>query len=97
MRSLTLALAAAAFCAFSATAQAECRRVAAVGEAVPHDIAYLFSTHGLANVIYGQGRVGKGPVRTKCEDGSSMTTCHSSQMACRVSTPKPCLGAWLCF
>jgi hypothetical protein len=97
MRSLTLALAAAVFCGLSATAQADCRRVGAVGEAVTHDIAYLFSTHGLSNVIYGQGRVGKGPVRTKCEDGSGMTTCHSSQMACRVSTPKPCLGAWLCF
>jgi hypothetical protein len=98
MRSLKLGLAATAMvCALSATAQADCRRVGAVGEAVTHDIAFLFATHGLANVIYGQGRVGKGPVHTKCEDGSGMTTCHSSQMACKVTTPKTCLGAWLCF
>ena len=69
MRSLKLGLAATAvICALSATAQADCVRVGAVGEAVTHDIAVLFSTHGLANVIYGQGRVGKGPVHTKCED-----------------------------
>ncbi|MBN9291975.1 MAG: hypothetical protein J0H36_12915 [Hyphomicrobium denitrificans] len=98
MRSLKLGLAAAAaFCTLSATAQADCVKVGAVGEAVTHDIAYLFATHGLANVIYGQGRVGKGPVHTKCDDGSSMTTCHSSQMACKVTTPKPCIGAWLCL
>jgi hypothetical protein len=98
MHSLKLGLAAAAaFCALSATAQADCIKVGAVGEAMTHDIAVLFSTHGLANVIYGQGRVGKGPVHTKCEDGSSITTCHSSQMACKVTTPKTCLGAWLCF
>ena len=35
-----------------------------------HDIAYVFATHGLANVIYGKGRVGKGPVHTTCKDGS---------------------------
>jgi hypothetical protein len=99
MRSLKLGLAAAAaFCALSVTAQAaDCVKVGAVGEAVTHDIAYLFSTHGLANVIYGQGRVGKGPVHTKCDDGSGTTTCHSSQLACKVSSPKTCLGAWLCF
>ncbi|CCB65711.1 MULTISPECIES: hypothetical protein [unclassified Hyphomicrobium] len=98
MRSLKLGLAAAvAFSALSATAQAgNCVKVGAVGEAMTHDIAYLFSTHGLANVIYGQGRVGKGPVHTKCDDGSGMTTCHSSQIACKVTTPKACLGAWLC-
>ena len=98
MRSLKLGLAAAAaFCALSTTAQADCVKVGAVGEAVTHDIAYLFSTHGLANVIYGQGRIGKGPVHTKCDDGSGMTTCHSSQMACKTTTPKACLGAWLCL
>jgi hypothetical protein len=98
MRSLKLGLAATAMiCALSVTAQADCRKVGAVGQAVTHDIAYLFSTHGLANVIYGQGRVGKGRVHTKCNDASGTTTCHSSQMACKVTTPKPCLGAWLCF
>ena len=99
MRSLKLGLAATAmFCALSTTTQAaDCVKVATVGEAVTHDIAELFSKNGLKNVIYGQGRVGKGPVHTKCEEGSSMTTCHSSQTACKVTTPKTCLGAWLCF
>jgi hypothetical protein len=98
MRSLKLGLAAAAvMCGLSATAHADCVKVAAVGQAMTHDIAYLFSTHGLANIIYGQGRVGKGPVHTKCDDGSATTTCHSTQLACKVTTPKTCLGAWLCF
>lgn len=98
MRSWKLGLAAMAVtCALSAAAQADCIRVAAVGEAISHDIAYTFATHGLANVIYGQGRVGKGPVDTKCEDGSNTTTCRSSQVACKVTTPKTCLGAWFCF
>ena len=98
MRSLKLGLAAAAMiCALSATAQADCIKVTALGEAVTHDIAELFSTHGLANIIYGQGRVGKGPVRTACKAGSGTTTCQSSQLACKVTTPKSCLGAWFCF
>jgi hypothetical protein len=98
MRSFKLGLAAAAVtCALSATAQADCIKVGAVGEAATHDIAVLFATHGLANIIYGQGRVGKGPVHTKCGDGASTTTCHSSQTACKVTTPKTCIGAWLCF
>lgn len=98
MRSLKLGLAAAAVTfALSATAQADCIRVGSVGEAVTHDIAKLFATNGLANIIYGQGREGKGPVRTKCVDGSGTTTCRASQMACKVSTPKTCLGAWLCL
>ncbi len=99
MRSLKLGLAVTAvICGLSATVHAaDCVKVGAVGEAATHDIAYLFSTHGLANIIYGQGRVGKGPVHTKCDDGSTTTTCHSSQLACKVTTPKTCLGAWLCF
>lgn len=98
MRSLKLGLAAAAaFCALSAAAQADCVKVGAVGEAMTHDIAYVFATHGLANVIYGQGRVGKGPVHTRCNDGAGVTTCHSSQIACKVTTPKTCFGAWLCL
>ncbi len=98
MRSLKLGLAATALlCALSATAQADCIKVGALGEALTHDIAELFSTHGLANVIYGQGRVGKGPVHTTCQAGSSTTTCRSSQTACKVTTPKSCLGAWFCF
>jgi len=98
MRSLKLGLAATAvICALSTTAQADCIKVGALGEALTHDIAELFSTHGLANVIYGQGRVGKGPVRTSCETGPTTTTCRSSQTACKVTTPKSCLGAWFCF
>ena len=98
MRSLKLGLAAAAMiCATTATAQADCVKVGAVGEAVTHDIAELFATNGLKNIIYGQGRAGKGPVQVKCEDGSGSTTCRASQMACKVGEPKPCLGAWLCF
>ena len=97
MHSLKLGLAATAvICALSTTAQADCTKVQAVGEAVTHDVAVLFATHGLANVIYGQGRVGKCPVHTTCEDRST-TTCHSSQTACKVTTPKTCLGAWFCF
>lgn len=98
MRSLKLGLAATALiCALSAPVRADCVTVGAVGEAVTHDIAELFAKNGLANIIYGQGRVGKGPVSMKCEDGSSTTTCRSSQTACQVTTPKTCLGAWLCL
>lgn len=97
MRNLKLGLAAMVICGFSTVARADCVKVAALGEAVTHDIAETFSTHGLANIIYGQGRVGQGPVHTTCKTGSGTTTCHSWQMACKVSTPKTCLGAWLCF
>jgi hypothetical protein len=97
MRSFKLGVATAAMiCAFTATAQADCIKVGALGEGLTYDIAFVFSTHGLANIIYGQGRVGKGPVHTTCQPGPT-TTCHSSQMACKVTTPKSCLGAWLCF
>lgn len=98
MRSLKLGLAVTALMVtLSAAAQADCVKVGAVGEAPTHAIAELFAKNGLANVIYGQGRVGKGPVDMKCEDGSASTTCRSSQMACKVTTPKTCLGAWLCL
>ena len=98
MRSLKLGLAATTLiCALSTTALADCIKVGALGQNITHDLAVLFSTHALANVIYGQGRVGQGPVNTKCEEGSASTTCHSSQVACKVTTPKTCLGAWLCF
>ena len=98
MRSLKLSLAATAMiCALSSTAQAaDCRRVGVVGEALTYDIAVLFSTNGLKNAIYGQGREGQGQVRTTCKTGTGTTTCHSSQMACKVTNPKACLGAWLC-
>lgn len=98
MRSLKLGLAATAVIfALSSTAQADCVKVGSVGEAVTHGIAETFATNGLKNIIYGQGRVGKGPVHTTCVDGSGTTTCRASQMACKVSEPKTCLGAWLCF
>ena len=99
MRSLKRALAATAMiCALSATAQAaDCVKVGVAGEALTHDIAVLFPTNGLKNIMAGQGRVGKGSVSTTCKTGSSTTTCHSSQMACKGATPKSCLGAWLCL
>ncbi len=90
--------AAAAMFAVTATAQAaDCARITALGENVTYDLAVLFSTNALKNTLAGQGRIGKGPVNTKCETGSVMTTCRSSQMACKGGTPKACLGAWLCF
>lgn len=98
MRLIKLGFAAAAMMgALSVAAHADCVRVGAVGEAPTHGIAELFAKNGLSNIIYGQGRVGKGPVQMKCEDGSTSTTCRSSQMACKVTTPKTCFGAWLCL
>lgn len=98
MRNFKIGLAAMAIiCALSATAQADCVRVGSVGEFASHDVAALFATNGLKNIIYGQGREGKGPVSLKCEDGTGTTTCRASQMACQVTTPKTCLGAWLCL
>ena len=98
MRSLRLGLVATAMiCALSATAQAgNCVKVQVAGKSLTHDLAVLFSTNGLKNIMAGQGRVGQGPVHTTCKAGSGTTTCHSSQMACKVTTPKACLGAWLC-
>jgi hypothetical protein len=100
MRSLKLGLTAAAaamVCALSATAHADCIKVESLGEAVSHDVAEVFATHGLANIIYGKGRVGKGPVHTKCIDGSTTTTCRSWQTACSAGPTHTCLGAWLCL
>ncbi len=97
MRFLKIGVAAMAVtCALSATAQADCIKVGAEGQNITHDLAVLFSTHALANIIYGQGREGGGQVHTTC-DGPDGTTCHSWQVACKVSEPHPCLGAWLCF
>jgi len=85
-------------CGLSVTAQAaDCTRVTALGETLTHDTAVLFSTNALKNTLAAQGRVGKGPVRTTCKAGSTTTTCHSSQIACKGATPKTCLGAWLCL
>lgn len=98
MRSFKLSLIVAAMsCALAASAHADCVKVQTMGQGLTHGIAELFSTKGLANIIYGQGRVGKGPVTTKCKDEGATTTCHSSQTACKVTTEKACLGAWLCF
>ena len=99
MRVFKLALATTAMiCALSVTAQAaDCVRVGVAGESLTHDLAVLFSTNGLKNTMAGQGRVGQGPVHTTCKAGSGTTTCHSSQMACKVTSPKACLGAWLCL
>lgn len=99
MRSLKLGLVVTAMvCALSSAPEAaDCVRVGAVGEALTHDIAVLFSTNGLKNIIAGKGRVGQGAVRTTCKSGAGSTTCHSSQMACKGASPKSCLGAWLCL
>ena len=91
-------VAAAAMCALTATAQAaDCARITALGQNLTHDSAVLFSTNALKNTLAAQGRVGQGPVRTTCKAESVMTTCHSSQVACKGGTPKTCLGAWFCF
>jgi hypothetical protein len=99
MRSLKLGLAAMAMIwALSVTAQAaDCVKVSVAGESLTHDLAVLFSTNGLKNIMAGQGREGRGPVHTTCKTGGATTTCHSSQMACKTTTPKACLGAWLCL
>ena len=97
MQFLKFGLVAAMVCALPVTAQAaDCARITALGETLTHDTAVLFSTNALKNTLAAQGRVGKGPVRTTCETGST-TTCHSSQLACKGATPKTCFGAWLCF
>jgi hypothetical protein len=99
MQSVNLGLVAAVIvCALSATAQAaDCTRVTALGQTLTHDTAVLFSTNALKNTLAGRGLVGKGPVRTTCDSGSAMITCHSSQMACKGGTPRTCFGPWLCF
>mgnify|MGYP000928887123 CR=1 FL=1 len=98
MQSVRFGLAAAVMCALSATAHAaDCKTVTAAGDNFTHDTAVLFSTNALKNTLAGQGRVGKGPVKTTCKTGSVMTTCTSSQLACVEGTPKTCLGPWLCL
>jgi hypothetical protein len=85
MRSLKLgAIAAAAICAFTASAYAgSCSRIGAIGDGLTHDIAVIMSTHGLANIIEAKGLKGKGAVHTSCEPGTFGTECRSSQVACK--------------
>lgn len=85
MRSLKLGFSVAAvILGISAAAHAgDCVRVAAVGDGLTHDLAVIMSTHGLANIIEGKGRTGKGPVHTKCEAGTFGTQCTSWQSACK--------------
>ena len=104
MQSLKFGLAAAAMVwALSATAHstkalaADCTRITALGETLTHDTAVLFSNNALKNTLSAKGLVGKGPVRTTCDTGSAMVTCHASQLACTGGVKKSCLGAWLCF
>ena len=99
MRTLKLAFMAAAMtCALSMTAQAaDCKKVTALGSTLTHDTAVLFSTNALKNTLAAQGLIGKGPVQTTCKAESALTTCHSTQLACKGGTPKTCLGAWLCM
>ncbi len=67
----------------STAAQADCVRIAALGDGLTKDIAVVMSTHGLANIIDSKGRTGKGPVHTTCEPGTFVTECRSSQVACK--------------
>jgi hypothetical protein len=99
MQSMKFGLVAAVMvCALSATAEgADCTRITALGETLTHDTAVLFANNALKNTLAAQGRLGKGPVSTTCKDGSTTTTCHASQVACKGGTPKTCLGAWWCF
>lgn len=98
MRSLKQGLAATAMILMlsGAAHAADCKRIGVDGEALSHGVAELFSKNGLKNVIYGQGREGRGPVKTTCKTSGATTTCHSSQVACKVTNEKACLGAWLC-
>ena len=77
MRSLKLGLAATAMiCALSATAQAaNCVKVSVAGELLTHDLAVLFSTNGLKNIMAGQGRVGQGPVHTTPPSRGNLSAC----------------------
>ena len=62
MRSLKLGLAATAvICALSATAQADCVKVGAVGEAMTHDIAVLFCDARSCKHHLWAGPRGQGP------------------------------------
>lgn len=69
--------------AMVSTAQADCARIAAVGDGLTKDIAVVMSTHGLQNIIEGRGLKGQGEVKTTCQAGSFLTQCHSSQVACK--------------
>ena len=101
MRSLKLGLAATAMiCALSATAQAaDCVRVAVAGKSLTHDLAVLFSTNGLKNIMAGQGRVGQGPVqhdlqnRLRYDDVSLLAdgvqSDNSQSLLGRLALPRP--------
>ena len=71
-------------CVASSAAQAgECTRLGAVGDGLTKGIAEIMSTNGLKNVIESKGMKGQGLVTTTCKDGTFLTQCHSSQMACK--------------
>lgn len=64
-------------------ASAECTYIAAAGNGPTKDIATMMSTHGLDNIIESKGLKGQGPVTTKCEAGTFLTECRSTQKACK--------------
>ncbi len=71
-------------CAASTSVMAaDCKRLGAVGDGLTKAIAVLMSENGLKTVIASKGRKGQGAVTTKCEDGTFLTQCKSSQMACK--------------
>ncbi len=67
----------------TAAIAADCKRVGAVGDGLTKGIATLMSENGLKTVIASKGRTGQGAVTTKCEDGTFLTQCRSSQLACK--------------
>jgi len=69
--------------ALSTPAAADCTRIGAVGDGLTKGIASLMSENGLKTLIASKGRKPQGPVTTKCEDGTFLTQCKSSQLACK--------------
>jgi hypothetical protein len=84
MRSLTVAIAAAAAAFMASTsAYAGCQQVASVGDGMTKDWATVLSTHGLVNIMDNKGLTGKGPVHTRCTDGGMFgAQCTSYQTGC---------------
>ncbi len=84
MQMLKLSGAVLLACVVSTSAIAgECVRIGAAGDGPTKAIATIMSTHGLENIIEGRGLKPSGPVTTTCKDGTILTGCHSSQLACK--------------
>ncbi len=82
---ISLTLVAACFLTTFSTAAvaADCKRIGAVGDGLTTGIATLMSENGLKTLIASKGRKGQGAVTTKCEAGTFLTQCRSSQVACK--------------